>query len=132
MSINDPIGDMLVRLRNANQRHHDKVNMPSSRPKEAVAKVLKKEGYLKDYKVIKDNKKKSLVIFLKYGPKGESLINQITRVSKPGRRIYRGVKELGKVLDGLGTAVISTSKGIMSDKECRKLRVGGELICHIW
>lgn len=128
----DPVADMLTRIRNANQRYYEKVSMPASRVKEAIAKVFKKEGYLKDYKVIKNKNMKTLVLFLKYEPGGNRLINRIIRVSKPGRRVYRGVDELGKVLDGLGIAVVSTSKGMMSDKECRKLKIGGELICQVW
>lgn len=129
MSVTDPIADMLTRIRNANQRHHEKITLPTSVHKEAIIKVLKQEGYLKDYKVVD---KKTLVVFLKYGPKGEKVIHQIVRVSSPGRRIYKNIKELGKVIDGLGTMVISTSKGVMSDKECRKLKLGGEVLLQVW
>ena len=130
----DTIADLLTRVRNANQARHKSCDCPSSKHKIAVAKVLKDEGYISDYRYIEDPKKKqgTLRVYLKYGPHGEKLIQKLVRVSKPGRRIYRRMEELGKVMDGLGTTVLSTSKGLMSDREARKLNLGGELILKVW
>lgn len=132
MSMTDPIADMLTRIRNATRAKHQLVKIPSSKLKLAIADVLKREGFIKEYEFVPDNKQGILKIHLKYSPRGESVINEIVRVSKPGRRIYRGVDELGKVLSGLGASIVSTSKGVMSDKECRKHGVGGEVLCHVW
>lgn len=130
----DPIADMLTRVRNANAARHKSCDVPASKHKIALAKVLKDEGYISDYRYIEDPKKKqgTLRIYMKFGPHGESLIQKLVRVSKPGRRVYRRMQDLGKVNDGLGTTVVSTSKGLMSDREAKKLNLGGELILKVW
>ena len=131
----DPVGDMIAMIKNAQHRRHRRLACPHSRLKEGVAEVLKKEGYVTDVKVVADDKKtflKSLHVFLKYGEDGRGVITEIRRVSKPGCRIFRGVGELPRVQDGLGISVLSTSKGILSDRQARKERVGGELICKVW
>lgn len=132
MSVTDPIADMLTRMRNALVRKSENVDMPSSSFKKALAKVFKDSGYIADYKHIEDKKSGRLRIYLKYGPDGQSVISELKRISTPGRRVYAGTDKLPKVLDGLGISIISTSKGIMTDKECRKLNLGGEVICKIW
>lgn len=132
MSVSDPIADMFTRIRNVNMRGSETVNIPASRPKKAIAKVLKEEGYIKDFKFIKDDKSGILRVYLKYGSHGERILNKLIRISKPGRKIYRKANQLERVLDGLGTAIISTSKGIMTDQTCRKLKLGGEVIGHVW
>ena len=131
----DPVGDMIAMIKNAQGRRHKRLSLPHSRLKEGVAGVLKTEGYLEDLKVIPDDKRpqiKSLHLWLKYDGDGKSVITDIKRVSKPGCRIFRGVDNFGKVLDGLGISVLSTSKGVLSDRQAKKQRVGGELICRVW
>jgi len=126
---------MLAMIKNAYGRRHKRVSLPHSILKEGVAKVLRSEGYLEDVKVVADEKKKerkSLHLYLKYDNDGSSVISEIKRVSKPGCRIFRGVDKLGRIMDGLGVQVLSTSKGILSDRQARKERVGGELICKVW
>lgn len=135
MPSSDPVGDMLAMIKNAYGRRHKRLSLPHSIMKEGVAKVLRTEGYLEDVKSIQDEKKKerkTLHLYLKYDGAGESVISEIKRVSKPGCRIFRGVDELGRIMDGLGIQVLSTSKGIMSDRQARKERVGGELVCKVW
>ena len=135
MPSSDPVGDMLAMIKNAYGRRHKRLSLPHSILKEGVAKVLRTEGYLEDVKSIQDEKKperKTLHLYLKYDGTGESVITEIKRVSKPGCRIFRGVDSLGRIMDGLGIQVLSTSKGIMSDRQARKDRVGGELICKVW
>lgn len=132
MSMTDPIGDMLTRIRNANMVKHESVEMPSSKMKIEIAKILKKEGYIRDFRYYKFQNKFNLKVFLKYGEKQAKIIMGIERVSKPGRRIYSGKSEIPKVLGGLGIAILSTSKGIMTDKEARTTGVGGEIICRVW
>jgi len=135
MPSSDPVGDMLTMIKNAYGRRHKRVSLPHSILKEGVAKVLRSEGYLEDVKVVDDEKKKerkSLHLYLKYDNDGSSVISEIKRVSKPGCRIFRGVDKLGRIMDGLGVQVLSTSKGILSDRQARKERVGGELICKVW
>ena len=135
MPSSDPVGDMLAMIKNAYGRRHKRVSLPHSRLKEGVAKVLRSEGYLEDVKTIQDEKRqevKVLHLYLKYGSTGDSVISEIKRVSKPGCRIFRGVDNLARIMDGLGVQVLSTSKGIMSDRQARKERVGGELICKVW
>ncbi len=132
MSMTDPIADMLTRIRNANMVEREAVNMPSSRIKVGIAEVLKKEGFIKDFKNIPDNKQGVLRIYLKYGPLNQKVINHIERESKPGRRIYKQVEDIGKVLNGIGISIYSTSKGILSNKECRENKIGGEYICTVW
>ena len=132
MAMTDPIADMLTRLRNANSVYHEKVDIPGSKIKTAIAEVLKEEGFIKDYTFSEDNKQGMLTLILKYGPKREKVITGIKRISKPGLRQYAKCAELPRVLGGLGIAVISTSKGIMSDKQARKAGLGGEVIAYIW
>jgi small subunit ribosomal protein S8 len=135
MPSSDPVGDMLAMIKNAYGRRHKRVSLPHSRLKEGVAKVLRSEGYIEDVKTVADEKKawlKSLHLYLKYDSEGASVISDIKRVSKPGCRIFRGVDNLGRIMDGLGVQVLSTSKGILSDRQARKERVGGELICKVW
>ena len=132
MVMTDPIADMLTRIRNANSVYHDKVEIPSSKIKEAVARILKEEGFVKDFEVVQDNKQGILKVVLKYGPNREKVITGIKRISKPGLRVYAKKDELPRVLGGLGIAVISTSKGIMSDKQARKEGLGGEVLAYVW
>ena len=132
MTMTDPIADMLTRLRNANSVLHDKVEIPGSKIKKAIASVLKEEGFIKDFTFTENNTQGVLTLTLKYGPKREKVISGIKRISKPGLRMYAKHAELPKVLGGLGIAIISTSKGIMSDKEARKSGLGGEVIAYVW
>ncbi|MCR5846207.1 MAG: 30S ribosomal protein S8 [bacterium] len=132
MSVTDPIADMLTRIRNANSAMKDQVSMPSSKKFVAIAKVMKEEGYIADYEIIPNEPQDILEITLKYGPKKAKTIQGIRRISKPGLRIYAGKNDLPKVLGGLGTAIISTSSGVMTDRDARKLGIGGEVICYIW
>ena len=132
MVMTDPIADMLTRLRNANAVLHDKVEIPGSKIKRAIAAVLKEEGFIRDYTFTVDNKQGVLVLTLKYGPEREKVISGIKRISKPGLRMYAKSAELPRVLGGLGVAIISTSKGIMSDKKARKAGLGGEILAYVW
>jgi len=131
MSFNDPISDMLTRIRNAGSVKKAKVNILASKVCEGVAAVLKEEGFILDYDRIDDNKQGMLRVILKYTPEGHSVIHSIDRVSKPGRRVYTGTESLPRVMGGLGISIVSTSKGIMSDRKCRTENVGGELICTV-
>ena len=131
MIMTDPIADMLTRIRNALQQKHASVSMPASNEKKAIAQILKNEGFIVDFNVEGDVKK-TLNIELKYGPNNEKVISGLRRISKPGLRVYAGKDELPKVLGGLGIAIISTNKGVMTDKEARKENVGGEVICYVW
>ena len=133
MSMSDPIADMLTRIRNGNIAKHDTVDVPSSKMKKAIADILTNEGYIKGYEMIEDGVKATSRISLKYGAdKNEKVITGIKRISKPGLRVYANSEELPKVLGGLGTAIISTNKGLMTDKEARKAGIGGEVIAFIW
>ncbi len=132
MSMTDPIADMLTRIRNAGGAHFDKVDIPASRMKISLARIFKEEGFIKNYKVIKDNRQGILRIYLKYSDQQQPLIQGLRRVSKPGRRVYAGHEELPRVRGGLGVAVISTSKGVVTDRQARKTQVGGEILCEIW
>ena len=133
MSMSDPIADMLTRIRNANIAKHDTVDVPSSKMKKAIADILVAEGYVKGYEVIEDGIKSTLRISLKYGEtKNVKVITGLKRISKPGLRVFAGSNELPKVLGGLGTAIISTDKGLMTDKAARKAGLGGEVIAFIW
>lgn len=131
MSLSDPIADMLTRIRNALRINRPQVNIKASNICEGIAVVLKQEGYIRDYDRIDDGKQGILRIELKYDQDGRSIIEEITRTSKPGRRIYSSVKELPHVLGGMGIAIISTSKGVMSDKNCRETNVSGEILCTV-
>ena len=132
MTMTDPIADMLTRIRNANTMKHEVVEIPSSKIKFAIADILKKEGFIRDFEFKKDNKQGILRIFLKYGPNREHVLTGLKRISKPGLRVYANKDELPKVLGGLGIAVISTSQGIMTDRAARKAGIGGEVLCYIW
>ena len=132
MSVSDPIADMLTRIRNAIMMGHAMVAMPSSNLKVAIAKILKEEGYIKNFKIIKDKKQGVLRVYLKYDDINRPLINGLQRVSKPSRRVYAGKEEIPQVLGGLGIAVVSTSRGVMTDREARRLGIGGEVLCTIW
>jgi len=131
MSLSDPIADMLTRIRNAVRISRDQVNVKASNICEGIAAVLKKEGYIEDFDRIDDGKQGILRIMLKYDQDGSSIINEITRTSKPGRRVYSSVDKLPRVLAGMGIAIVSTSKGVMSDKSCREANVGGEILCTV-
>ena len=132
MNVTDPIADMLTRIRNANSANKATVSMPSSKKLVEIARVICEEGYVESY-VVEDTKpQKTLTITLKYGPKKSKVIRGIRRISKPGLRKYAGAANLPRVLGGLGTAVVSTSKGVMTDRDARKLNVGGEIIAYIW
>ena len=133
MNTTDPIADMLTRIRNANTAKHDTVDVPSSKMKEAIANILTNEGYIAGYEIIEDGVKKTMHITLKYGvDKNEKVISGIKRISKPGLRVYANRDELPRVLGGMGTAIVSTNKGVITDKEARKLGVGGEVIAYVW
>ena len=133
MTMSDPIADMLTRIRNANTAKHDTVDVPGSKMKVSIAEILKKEGYIKDFEMIDVDGIKMIHITLKYGAnKNEKIITGIKRISKPGLRVYAGKDELPKVLGGLGIAIISTNKGVMTDKEARKENVGGEVLAFVW
>ena len=130
--MNDPIADMLTRVRNANMVRHTSVDIPASRLKRALAQIMKEEGYIKDFDYI-ENKKQGIVrIYLKYGPDSRRAITGLKRISKPGLRVYANKDELPRVLGGLGVAVISSSRGVISDREAREMGCGGEVICYIW
>ena len=130
--VTDPIADMLTRIRNANQMRYKEVEIPASKIKLEIAKILKREGFIEDYKVKKNNVQDIIVLYLKYGEKKERVITGLKRISKPGLRVYAKAEEIPSVLSGLGIAIISTSKGMMTDKEARKSSLGGEVLAYIW
>lgn len=132
MSMTDPIADLLTRIRNANANHERRVMAPYSGLKKEVLRVLKEQGYIIDYHAEMEGSKGVLRVELKYGPDGEKVIQHIQRVSRPGRRVFRRCAELPEVLDGLGIAVVSTSRGVVSTQEARRLGVGGEVLCEVW
>ena len=133
MTMQDPIADMLTRIRNANTAKHDTVDVPASKMKLAIAQILLEEGYIKKYDLVEDGNFKTIRITLKYGKdKNEKIISGIKRISKPGLRVYAGKDELPRVLGGLGIAILSTNQGIITDKEARKLQVGGEVLAFVW
>jgi small subunit ribosomal protein S8 len=134
MTMTDPIADMLTRIRNANVAMHDEVNMPSSTLKESLAIVLRKEGYIEDFSIAdnSDRPGSTLTITMKYSPERQRVISGVKRVSKPGLRVYTKADKVPRVLGGLGVAVLSTSQGLMSDREARKRRMGGEVVCYVW
>jgi small subunit ribosomal protein S8 len=134
MSMTDPIADMLTRIRNGITSHHERVEMPTSKLKVEVAKILKSEGFISNYKVLEaDGKPQStLRVYLKYSDDGEPVIHGIERISRPGRRVYRGKEEIPQVLGGLGLAIVSTSKGVLSGQEAARTGVGGEVLCQVW
>ena len=132
MAMTDPIADMLTRIRNANSVHHDKVLIPSSKLKVAIAEILKSEGFIKDFEILADNKQNVIRVSLKYGANREKVISGIKRISKPGLRVYSQKDQLPRVLGGLGIAIVSTSQGMMTDKTARKAGLGGEVIAYVW
>ena len=133
MTHSDPIADMLTRIRNANTAKHDTVDVPSSKMKLAIAEILLKEGFIKSFEVIEEGNFKTIRVALKYGAdKNQRIITGIKRISKPGLRVYAGAEDMPKVLGGLGIAIVSTNKGVMTDKEARALNVGGEVLCFVW
>jgi len=132
MSMTDPISDLLTRIRNATSVRHDRTDVPASKMKLEIAKILKQEGYIRTFKMIEEGPQGTIRIYLKYADDGESVIHGLRRVSKPGLRVYRGVSELPKVRNGLGVAVISTNHGVVTDEQARGLQVGGEILCEVW
>lgn len=131
--VTDPVADLLTRIRNAHMAKHDKLDVPSSKLKQAIVRILKEEGYIKNFKVV-DSKGRhpTIRLYLKYEPNGRPMINGLTRVSRPGRRIYCGKESLPKVLNGLGISILTTNQGIMATNKAKKLGVGGEVLCNIW
>ena len=132
MTMTDPIADMLTRIRNANTASHDTVDVPASKIKKSIAGILTDEGYINGFDVVEDDKQGTIRINMKYGPANEKVISGIKKISKPGLKVYAKASDVPKVLGGLGIAIISTSNGVISDKEARKLGVGGEVICYVW
>jgi len=128
----DPIADLLTRIRNANMVRHEKLEVPASKMKKDVADILKREGFIRDVEFIEDNKQGILRIFLKYGANNERVITGIKRISKPGLRVYAKADDVPRVLNGLGIAIVSTSQGVISDKEARAKKIGGEVIAYVW
>jgi small subunit ribosomal protein S8 len=132
MSSNDPIADFLTRIRNAHLAKHDRLDVPSSRVKVEMAKILKDQGYIKNFRVVEAEPSNKLRVYLRYDDLGTPAISHMERVSKPGRRVYRKAKEIHPVRNGLGVGIVSTSQGLMTDVQARETGVGGELLCHIW
>lgn len=132
MSMTDPISDLLTRIRNAQAIRRETVDIPFSSVKEGIARLLQREGYVRDVRVIEDMKPAQIRVYLKYGPDRENLITRIQRVSKPGQRVYRSVDKIEKVLDGMGVGIFSTPAGLLTDRECRERKIGGEYLCRIY
>ncbi len=132
MSMTDPVSDMLTRIRNATTVRHDRTDIPASKTKLEIAKILKQEGYIRTFKMLEEGPQGLIRVYLKYAEDGEPVIHGLQRVSKPGRRVYRGADKLPKVRNGLGVAVVSTNRGVLTDEQARSLRVGGEILCEIW
>lgn len=132
MVMTDPVADMLTRIRNANNVRHESLEVPGSRVKKEIAEILKQEGFIKEVEYVEDNKQGMIRIFLKYGPNQEKVITGLKRISKPGLRVYAKADEVPRVLGGLGIAIVSTSKGILTDKDARKQAVGGEVLAYVW
>jgi len=132
MTMTDPIADMLTRIRNALKASHEQVDIPSSKIKISIAKVLKAEGYVRNFKIISDGRHRFIRVFLKYDENGVPIIGGVKRVSKPSCRVYAGYDEIPKVLNGYGVNIVSKSKGLLTDREAKKMRVGGEILCSLW
>ena len=132
MVMTDPIADFLTRIRNANSVHHDKVEIPASKMKKTMAQILKDEGMIKDFEQVEDGKQGILRVTLKYGPNKQKVITGLKRISRPGLRVYAKKDEVPRILGGLGIAIISTSQGVMTDKQARKRGLGGEVLCYVW
>ncbi len=130
-AVTDPIADMLTRIRNGIRARHQRVDIPSSKLKVELARILKQEGYISNYKLAEEGKRKVLRVFLRYGADGESVISTLERVSRPGRRVYVGAQEIPRVLGGLGVSILTTPRGVMTGKSARKHRVGGEVLCNV-
>ncbi|HAG07838.1 MAG TPA: 30S ribosomal protein S8 [Peptococcaceae bacterium] len=128
----DPVADLLTRIRNANMVYHETVDVPASKLKKAIVEILRDEGFIKNYEVLQDGARQTLRIYLKYGSNKERVISGLKRISKPGLRVYAQKDEIPRVLGGLGIAILSTSKGVMTDKQARKLGIGGEVLCYVW
>jgi len=131
-TVTDPIADMLTRIRNGSMAEHEKIDMPASKLKVRIAELLKEEGFIKNFRLIEDRKQGILRVYLKYGPGQERVITGLRRVSKPGRRLYVGADKIPSVLGGMGVAILSTPRGVMPDREARRQRVGGEVLCFVW
>ena len=132
MTMSDPVADMLTRIRNANMVRHEKLEVPASNMKKEIAEILKREGFVRDVEYVEDNKQGIIRIFLKYGQNNERVITGLKRISKPGLRVYAKTSEVPKVLNGLGIALVSTSNGVLTDKEARAKQVGGEVVAYVW
>jgi small subunit ribosomal protein S8 len=132
MSMTDPIADMLTRVRNANMVGHERVEIPASKIKEQIARILYEQGYIRNYRFIEDGKQGILRVYLKYGENKEKVITQLKRISKPGRRVYVSRDKVPRVLGGLGIAILSTSQGIMTSAQSKKAGIGGEVLCYVW
>ncbi len=132
MVMTDPIADFLTRIRNANSVHHEKVEIPASTLKKTMAQILKEEGFIKDFEYIEDGKQGVLRVYLKYGANKQKVISGLKRISRPGLRVYAKKDEVPRILGGLGIAIISTSRGVMTDKKARKQGLGGEVLCYVW
>jgi small subunit ribosomal protein S8 len=132
MGMTDPVADMLTRIRNGSGARFAKVDIPSSKLKVQIARILKDEGYIKNFKVMKDNRQGILRIYLKYDDKNQEIIQRVFRVSRPSRRVYAGKEAIPRVLNGLGISILSTSRGVLTDREARRLGVGGEILCSLW
>ncbi len=130
--LTDPIADMLTRIRNASRAEHEKVDIPASKLKLKIAGILKEEGFIRNFRLIDDRKQSTLRVYLKYGPGNEKMISGMVRVSTPGRRVYVTVDKIPSILGGMGLAILSTSRGVMTDRESRKLRMGGEVLALVW
>ncbi len=131
-AITDPVADLLTRIRNASRAGHDQVEIPGSRLKLEIVKILAQEKFVRGYQFISDERQGILRVFLKYGGKREPVLSDLKRVSKPGLRVYAGADKLPRVLNGMGIAILSTSKGLLPDRECRRQRIGGEVLCYVW
>jgi small subunit ribosomal protein S8 len=132
VNVTDPIADMLTRIRNASAAHHDFVDMPASQLKRGIAQILKEQGFVKDFERVKESKYPTLRLFLRYTGKRDPVITGLRRVSKPGQRIYRKAAEMPRVVGGLGIAVVSTPRGLMTERQARRSNVGGEVLCYVW
>lgn len=132
MSVSDPIADLLTRVRNAIMVHRASVMAPYSKLKNNVLDVLKREGYIKNFEVVEDGNKKNIIVYLKYADNGSPVISELHRISKPGCRIYSSVDDIKPVLNGIGVSIVTTAQGVLSDRECREKKVGGEVLCEVW
>lgn len=130
--MSDPIADLLTRIRNASRAEHEKVDIPASKLKVRITELLKEEGFIKNYRLIEDDKQGILRVYLKYGAGNEKMISGLVRVSRPGRRVYTAKDEIPSILGGMGVAILSTSRGVMTDRESRKQQVGGEVLAYVW